>query len=213
MNSQKKIEQTLARSVCGGWDRSFLESILEQLAKGRELSIKQKQAIGKVIARNTPEHQSQHENWRVLYEKEYKQNALVLAKYHLRQPYYKPMAQDIISGKVPERGKFLRMHDNKYSKKVIVQHAASPRYSLGDYVIPRTAFDLYKHVEFERDMLWANQNKTIHNFKKRGGFVIEICDEIHSAAKGAKRYKLLPIGESIPLIVEERFLKKNRSQK
>jgi len=56
-------------------------------------------------------------------------------------------------------------------------------------------------------MVWTNQNNIIQNFKKRGGFVIETCKNIRCAAKGAKRYKLLPIGETISIIVEERFLK------
>jgi hypothetical protein len=207
MSTQKKIEESLSRPVCGGWDRAFLESILGQLSKGNTLSVKQKQTLGKVLARNTAEEQKKHENWSLIYDKEYRSSAVVLASYHISQPYYKAMAGDILIGHVPERGKFLRMYDNKYSKKVLTQHAAAPKYALGDYLIPRSSFDSYRHIEFEGDMIWANQNKLIQNFKKRGGFVIEVCKEIHSAAKGAKRYKLLPIGETISIIVEERFLK------
>ena len=44
-NAKTSIEAALSRSVCGGWDRSFLESILEQIAKGRDLSVKQKQTL------------------------------------------------------------------------------------------------------------------------------------------------------------------------
>jgi len=211
MHTDNEIEETLSRSVCGGWDRSFLESILEQVAKGRSLSLKQKQTLGKVMARNTVEDQQKHQNWTSIYEEEYKAAAIVLAAYHLRQPYYKAMAEDILSGNVPERNKFLRMHDNKYSKKVLAQHCADPKYEVGMYLVPRTTFDHYRHVEFEGDMIWATQNKIIQNFIKRGAFVMEICSEIHSAAKGAKRYKLLPIGETTPIIVEERFLKKRRA--
>jgi len=209
-DTQTKIEATLSRSVCGGWDRGFLESVLAQLAKGRPLSIKQKQTLGKVLSRNTEEDQAKHKNWTLTYEAEYRACAMVLAAYHMRQPYYKPMAQDILNGNVPERSKFLRMHDNKYSKKVLAQHAASPKFELGSYLLPRACFDSYKCVEFPIDMVWANQNRIVQNFKKRGGFVIEICKDIHSAAKGAKRYKLLPIGETTPIIVEERHLKSRR---
>jgi len=210
MDLKIKIEETLSRSVCGGWDRTFLESILEQQAKGRTLSIKQKQTLGKVMARNTEEAQKIHENWSSTYEKEYKQHALILASYHTHQPYYRPMSADILAGNVPERSKFLRMYDNKYSKKVLSQHAVAPKYAVGDYLCPRASFSSYKNVEFESDMVWTNQNKLIENFKKRGGFVLKVCDEIRSAAKGAKRYKLLPIGETMPIIVEERFLKTRR---
>jgi len=208
MIMEKKIEEALCRSVCGGWDRTFLESMLEHAAKGRTLSVKQKETLGKVLARNTAEQQSTHDNWITVYESTYKKEALVLAGYHLHQPYYRAMAADILNNKVPERTKFLRMYDNKYSKKVLSQKAASSKYAIGNYLVPRSTFDSYRHAEFENDMVWVNQNKTIQNFKKRGGFVLQICEQIRSAAKGAKRYKLLPIGETTPIIVEERFLKK-----
>ena len=209
-DAKTKIEAALSRSVCGGWDRGFLESILVQYAKGRTLSVKQKQTLGKVLARNTEEAQKTHENWACTYEDEYKTVAHILASYHQHQPYYKPMALDIIAGKVPNRAKFLRMYDNKYSKKVLSQHSAAPKYAVGDYLYPRSAFNSYQNAEFETDMVWANQNGIIQNFKKRGGFVLRVCYEIRSAAKGAKRYKLLPIGETTPIIVEERFLKRRR---
>ena len=42
---EEQIKQTLSRSICGGWDRGFLESILEQITKGRKLSGKQVETI------------------------------------------------------------------------------------------------------------------------------------------------------------------------
>jgi|ETNvirnome_2_300_1030623.scaffolds.fasta_scaffold01965_11 hypothetical protein len=204
---EKKIIHALSRSVCGGWDRGFLESILQQLAKGGDLSVKQREALGKVLARNTQEDQVNHGNWAVDYENEYSANARILAHYHSRQPYYREMAKDILAGYVPEQNKFMRMHNNKYSKKVLREAVRDPRFDVGNYVIPRTTFDSYKNCEFQNDMIWIRQNEVIKNFQKRGGFVIKICPEIYSAAKGAKRYTLLPIGEVVPIIVEERFLK------
>ena len=159
MVNQKKIERTLSRSVCGGWDRGFLESILEQTAKGRQLSVKQKQTLGKVLARNTEESQTKHDNWSSVYETEYRDSAMVLASYHMGQPYYRPMAQDILNGKVPERSKFLRMYENKYSKKVLSQHAATPRYGVGAYLVPRASFDSYRNIEFA-PATWAGAAKT-----------------------------------------------------
>ena len=209
-NTKTKIEEALSRSVCGGWDRSFLESILEQSAKGRDLSVKQKQTLGKVLARNDEVAQAAHDNWTDVYEKEYKKDALILASYHTHQPYYKPMSADILSGKIPERGKFLRMYDNKYSKKVLSQEAAPAKYKVGDYLVPRAGFSSYKHAEFPTDMLWTQQNLVVQTFQKKGGFVLEICEGIHSAAKGAKRYRLLGVGQSVPIIVEERHLKKGK---
>jgi hypothetical protein len=213
MNAKENIEAALSRSVCGGWDRDFLESILEQTTKGRALTLKQNQTLGNVLARNTPEAQTEHEGWSTSYESDFKDNALILAKYHLRQPYYKPMATDIIEGKVPERRKFLRMYENKYSKKVLAQSKSAPKYSVGDYINTRAAFDSYKNVEFEGQMAWTEQNKIVSNFKGRGGFILEIDRNIYSPAKGAKRYKILPIGCTTPLIVEERYIKLNKKRR
>ena len=117
------------------------------------------------------------------------------------------MAVDIIAGKVPQRKKFLRMYENKYSKKVLAQAQTTPRYKTGDYVVARASLDSYKHIEFEGDMLWSTQNNITQNFKKRGGFIVEIHQEIHSAAKGAKRYRILPIGAAHSITIEERYLK------
>jgi hypothetical protein len=210
MNYQQKIESALVLDVCGGWDRAFLESILEQIGKGRDLSVKQRQLLGKVLARNTQENQKAHNSWAAIYETNYKKEAIVLASYHQHQIYYRPMAADILEGRVPARSKFLRMYENKYSKKVLAQHNAICKYGLGDYLLPRTKLNIHKNVEFPPNMGWSHQNEVVQHFVKRGGFVVEVCRDIKSAAQGAKRYRLLPIGESVPVIVEERFLKKGR---
>lgn len=213
MSKVKKIEETLSRSVCGGWDRDFLVSVLSQLTKGATLSVKQRQTLGKVLARNTAEAEAEHANWAIKYDQEYKVQAKILANYHLHQPYYRELSRDILAGRAPERSKFLRMYDNKYSKRVLREHSRAPRYDVGEYLVPRAAFNSYKNIEFVGDMIWIQQNKIINSFQKRGGFVMDIMPEIRSAAKGAKRYKLLPVGVTTPIIVEERFLKVGKKKK
>tara|TARA_R110002110_G_scaffold168693_7_gene370352 strand:+ start:6521 stop:7240 length:720 start_codon:yes stop_codon:yes gene_type:complete len=213
MNTAKKIESALSLAVCGGWDRKFLESVLSQIEKGRDLSVRQRQTLGKVLARNTPEADTQHTSWAVIYEKEHKASAKILAMYHIHQPYYRPMSKDILKGIVPGRNKYLRMADNKYSKKVLHEAERVPRFNTNAYVVPRVMIDAHKNIEFQTDMIWTHQNKIIRNFKKRGGFVVAVLPDIRSAAKGAKRYKLLPIGETTPIIVEERFLKAAKKKK
>jgi len=213
MNVVKKIESALSLAVCGGWDRKFLESVLSQIEKGRSLSVKQSQTLGKVLARNTPEANAQHASWAVIYDNNHKATANVLASYHAHQPYYRDMSKDILKGIVPERNKYLRMANNKFSKKVLHEANREARFDINSYVVPRAMFDSHKDIEFQTDLVWPHQNKIIRNFKKRGGFVVAVLPDIRSAAKGAKRYKLLPIGETTPVIVEERFLKVGKKKK
>jgi hypothetical protein len=203
---EQKITETLSRSVCGGWDRGFLESILDQLVKGRSLSIKQKQSIGKVLARNGADAQGIHNNWQTEYIKKYKKDGIVLATYHSRQPYYKPMAADILADKVPEYKKFLRMYNNKYSRKVLAAHEQPARYAVNTHI------QAYKDIEID-SVAWTIQSSVVERFKKHGGFIMEIRPEIYSHAKGSKRYKILPIGSTIPVIIEERHLKLHRKTK
>ena len=214
MSTEKKINEALSRSVCGGWDRSFLESIMDQLAKGRQLSVKQKQTLGKVLARNDEESQKTHDGWEDEYLENYREDAMVLAAYHSRQPYYRPMASDILAGQTPQRFKFLKMYNNKYSKKVLAAHEAEPRFSVSDHVLPRANMSPYKDIEVEIDNIsYDMRSGGVSRFKKNGGFIMEVCPEIYSHAKGSKRYKILPIGATIPLIIEERHLKRSRKSK
>jgi hypothetical protein len=209
--TEKKIDEALSRPVCGGWDRDFLQSILGQLSKGRTLSSKQKQTLGKVLARNTQEDQSMHDRWQEDYMNHYQADAVVLAEYHARQAYYKPMAADILNRKVPQRARFLRMYNNKYSQKVLAEQKKEAKYGLSAHVGPRSTFNAYKHVEAQ-DLAWTDRSTSIDRFKRHGGFVLEILRDVYSHAKGSKRYKILPIGATIPLIIEERHLKLARKR-
>ena len=213
MNMKAEIEQALSRSVCGGWDRGFLESVLEQVDKGKTLSVKQKDTLAKVLKRNDETSQILHDNWASEYNETFKTHAKVLAEYHQLQPYYREMAKDILNDHTPERKKFLRMFNNKYSKKVITEYEKQPKYPKGDFVSPRASFVGFKNAEAESSIAYPAVRKSIERFTSVGGFIIEIKDVIYSHAKGAKRYRILPIGETIPLIVEERFIKLNRRKK
>ena len=214
MSLETKIEETLARSVCGGWDRTFLESIIDQIAKGRDMSVKQKQTLGKVLARNDQEAQVIHDSWGGEYVEKYQEDAIVLASYHSRQPYYRAMASDILSGEIPQRYKFLKMYNNKYSKKVLAAHQADPKFHTSQHVRPRSTMSFYKDVEMSiENASYEHRSGAVTRFKKHGGFVLAVCPEVYSHAKGAKRYKILPIGATIPLIIEERHLKQSRKSK
>ena len=186
-----EIEQTLLRPVCGGWDRGFLESVLEQISKGKTLSPKQRGTLAKVLGRNDELSQVVHDNWSTEYEKNHKTQARVLAEYHSVQPYYREMAKDILNDHVPERAKFLRMFDNKYSKKVIAEYEKEPKYSMGDFVSPRASFVGFRNAEAASSIAHPAVRKSVERFSRTGGFVIEIKKEIYSHAKGAKRYSKL----------------------
>jgi len=207
--SREEIEVSLALSVCTGWDREFLESVIAQMEKGRTLSGRQEQVIKDVLARNTPADDKAHATWAIDYAEQYASRAKVVATYYARTQYYQAMALDILKGSVPERKAFLRMMDNKYATKILEEAARPPRYTPADHIAPRAAFDSSR-AEAPEGTPWEARKEVFMKFGKNGGFILEVCGEIHSAAKNSKRYKILPIGATFPIIIEERYLKLKR---
>jgi len=207
---ENEIKQALSRSVCGGWDRGFLESILEQIGYGRKLSSKQIETVSKILDRNDESSQLVHEQWAETYVREHSREALCLANYYARTGYFRELSRDIIAGNVPDYRAYTKMSQNKYAQKVLATHRAGLKYEIGSLVTARANF-VSSHAYFDREdttqLPWVTVNEVLNKFKTRGGFIMEATDIVRSAAKGAKTYKILPIGASYPIFVEERYIK------
>ncbi len=208
-----QIKNSLMRPVCTGWDRGFLESVLEQIERGRDLSTKQVSTLNQVLERNSPDAQKQHEAWTDVYFEEHQADATVLARYYMTTGYFQKLAGVILSGEVPERRSFMKMKNNKYARKVLSVLNAVPKYNAGVYVLPRASLTKGR-IRFDDSkqftIPWSHAEAVFNTFKEKGGFVMGLHDTIYSAANGAKTYKILPIGATIPFIVEERYIKLKR---
>ena len=104
------------------------------------------------------------------------------------------------------------MYNNKYSQKVLAAHKQDARYAVSAHVDARANLNAFKDIEITH-LAWTTQSSVVAKFKKHGGFIMEVRPEIYSHAKGSKRYKILPIGATIPVIIEERHLKLHRKTK
>ena len=213
---ENDIKQALSRSVCGGWDRGFLESILEQVGSGRKLSTKQVETVTKVLLRNDEASQVMHDKWAETYVREHSHEALCLASYYTRTGYFRELSRDIIAGDVPDYVAYTKMSQNKYAQKVLEAHRANPKYEVGALVTARANF-ASSHAYFDREdttrLPWVTVNDVLKKFKTRGGFIMEVTGIVRSAAKGAKTYKILPIGASYPIFVEERYIKTQKRKR
>lgn len=204
---KKDIEDALARPVCSGWDRGFLESILSQIDRGRELSEKQITTATKVVLRNGEAAQLIHDEWESTFVAEHKEEAMVLARYYKSTGYFTELTRDILEGVIPDMRGYNKMRGNKYAQKVLETYHSKPKYQTGDYVLGRASCSSRN--------IWAGSNLSLgfaaaRIFKKKGGIILAVTNEIRSAAKGAKTYKILPIGSAIPVFIEERHIKLNR---
>ena len=199
--------------TCSQWAAGFADSIREQISKGRTLSDRQKVVCIKILKENNKEAQKSLANWETEYNTHHKKKATQLAIYYKSQAggYYGDVVKDILEGKVPVRGKYLKMRNNKYAKKVLAELERKPRFGTDDHIIPNSKF--LSGYSFNSSMMQTVGGETYvegdekRNFKARGGVIIGIDDKIVSAAKGSKRYIVLPFGSIKTYFVEERFLK------
>ena len=205
--------------TCSQWAEGFAESIRDQISKGRTLSRAQRAACRKILKENSKEAQAQLANWASEYKMHHKREANQLAIYYKHQSggYFGDLVKTILADEVPVRRKYLKMRNNKFAKKVLAEIERKPRFSTDDHIIPNSKFmDGYSWqnaMMASRDgKSWVTSEEKI-NFKSRGGIIIDVDDKICSAAKGAKRYLVLPFGSAETYWVEERFLKKKPKAK
>ena len=205
--------------TCTQWAEGFADSIRDQISKGRTLSLPQRAACRKIFKENSREAQKQLANWASEYKMHHKREANQLATYYKHQSggYFGDLVRTILADEVPARGKYLKMRNNKFAKKVLAEIERKPRFSTDDHIIPNSKFlDGYS---FKHPMMTSRNGQSYvtgeekTNFKSRGGIIIGIDDKICSAAKGAKRYLVLPFGSAETYWVEERFLKKKSKVK
>ena len=205
--------------TCSQWAAGFADSIRDQIKRGRTLSERQRATCHKILKENNKEAQKSLANWQSEYNMHHKKKAIQLATYYKSQAagYYGDLVKVILADEVPPRGKYLKMRNNKYAKKVLAEIERTPRFSTEDHIIPNSKFQ--EGYSFNAAMMSCRNNTGYvsgnekRNFKARGGIIIDVDDKIHSAAKGAKRYLVLPFGSAETYWVEERFLKKKAKVK
>lgn len=198
--------------TCSQWAQGFADSICEQITKGRTLSDRQKVVCYKILKENNEEAQESLANWHEEYNTKFKSLGYKISSYYQAQGggYYGNVSAPVLDGKVPERRAFLKMINNKYAKKVIAEIERKPRFSTDDHIIPNSKF-LTGYSATNR-MICTRSGQLPYkeireSFKARGGIILGVDEKIVSAAKGSKRYLVLPFGATEVYLVEERYLK------
>jgi hypothetical protein len=185
------------------WETDFLDSISRQLEKARKLSPKQNDLIQKIESKLTDEAIHAADEWAKTWGSEKQQIAKICAEYYLFAGFYfKDLAKQVLADPewVMPQASFERMCHNKYATKIITASQAKPEFSPGamvalrDNALRRLGYRFNKYVGVPL-------------------FVLEVLEKVTNAAKGTKRYKVLPSISMEVLEVEERDIKKFRKGK
>jgi len=189
-----RIEAILPRTGESSWDRGFLESILEQNRQRGSLSPRQIEILDRIESNHSEEAVTRAASWSESYTTEKQDRAKICAAYYkANPPYYGDLATKILSDDafVPTEKQYASITENKYAAKVLAAHYAEPLFSQG------------AKVEVRKTGGYGVAGKK--------GFVLQVNHGTPvSAAKGVKRYLILPVGEPTPVVIEERHLKRGR---
>ena len=194
----ERIEKTAARgtSTLTDWERSFLGSLLDSAKKWGRLTARQHEVYQRIERKSDPANIKAANTWRMNFSDEMRQSAIFAANYYKANPPYFSDAADRIlndSSYVPSEKLYRKMVLNKYVQRAM-QHAQSgPLYAIGSMVKVRNSQSV-------KGLLARHRNKPV--------LIVEAQQDVTSATKGARKYKVLPIGGDKPIETEERYLKK-----
>ena len=192
-----RVETLLARLEDNrSWGYGFLESVLGQARQGYTLSARQLEVIAKLESENTDSHLSERKVFVQRYTDEstgLRERALVAAKYYLTTPYFRDIALQIVENDefVPSFSQYNKIVENKYAKKILAGHFAEPKFPTGSLIQFRATSPTRAN---KKAMVIATDHRTPV-----------------SPSAGNKVYQVLPIGETVPVVIEEKHLKKWRT--
>lgn len=194
-----RLEQLLARiEDKSSWACGFTESVLSQAKEGKVLSRRQLEIVAKLELENTDEVLEQRAGFATKYNDEttgLKERMIIASKYYMTTPYFRDIAREVLGNEnfVPTLSQYNKVVENKYAKKILAGHFAEPKFPTGSLAqlratAPRRAF---------KKVMVIKTNYTSPT----------------SACAGNKVYQVLPIGETTPIVVEERHIKTWRAAK
>ena len=199
----KRLNAVCERTAEDSWDRGFINSLQSRVMTGGRLTDRQIGILTKIEANHDDAAMSVRAAFVADYQADrdnIKSDMLVVAKYYEKANYFRGVVFKVLNNPtfVPSVGEYNKMVKNKYAQKVLREHYAEPKYSTGSYVQPRSGSP-------------ARLRRLLGG---KPAIVIQTdAGPIVSAAKGAKLYKLLPIGGADTITVEERYIMKARKVK
>lgn len=198
----ERLNAVCERTEESSWARGFVNSLQGQIMGGRELSHKQLDMLGKIESEHNDEAMTARQTFIADYKTNkdgMRDNMIVCANYYRPSGYFRLLSEKVVEDNdfIPTLSEFNKMTKNKYAIKVLAEHKAEPKYAVGSYVLPRAGNYAVKHACGGKPCIVVAVN----------------ASPIVTAAKGAKIYKLLPIGKAETLYAEERAIMKARKVK
>ena len=195
-----RIEKAAVRgtSALTDWERNFMGSLLDSAKKYGRLTAKQHDVFQRIEKKTDPAVIAAVNTWRENWTTDMRESLLFAARYYkANPPYFGDVAERILndSSYVPSEKLYSKMVENKYVQRATQNAQAHALYEVGSMVTVRTG---------------ASIRGPASGHRGKNAIVLEAQTSITSATKGARTYKVLPVGAAFPIETEERYLKKKR---
>ena len=172
-------------------------SLLDSAKKYGRLTAKQHDVFQRIEKKTDPEVQAARKTWNEAWDESKREATVFAANYYkANPPYFGEVAERILndSSFIPSEKLYRKMVENKYVQRAW-QHAQSAAlYEVGSMVTVRDSGSVAGSIRY---------------YRGKDAIVLEAQDNL-SATKGARIYKVLPVGAALPIETEERYLKKKR---
>tara|TARA_R100000008_G_scaffold86348_1_gene79038 strand:+ start:1633 stop:2268 length:636 start_codon:yes stop_codon:yes gene_type:complete len=189
---KNRVDSLLSEDDVTEHTKSFLHSLEKYINDNGGLTEKQYGALREIEVNINEKKSLGHREWLKTYDGEKKRIVKICAQYYeANPPYFAHLVQQILKDPdfIPTKTQYRAMCENKYAKKVLTAAFSKPVFKNGDV------------VQIRKTAPWE--------LKKNLAIVIESKESpVVSAAKGAKPYIILPVGEKEFIECEERHLKK-----
>ena len=199
-----RLNTLRARTEPTSYANGYTESLINQVKADRRLSERQMEILRKIEAEHDDGAMADRAKWVEGYKNDptLRNDAIVVAHYYKTTGYFRSTADAIIDDEsfIPTYSQYNKMVKNKYAQKVLAAHSDKPKYEQGQLVTFRSSAG-------------AAERRCGDGYLKPTVPMMVIAVDaapVTSAARGAKKYKLLPVGKAETLIVEERHIMKAR---
>ena len=172
-------------------------SLLDSAKKWGRLSAKQHDVFQRIEKKTDPAHQAAVATWRENWTTNMREAITFAANYYkANPPYFGDVAERILndSSYIPSEKLYRKMVENKYVQRAMVNAQSASLYEVGSLVTVRDSQSVVG---------------PIRSYRGKDSVVLEVGENL-SATKGARIYKVLPIGAAQAVETQERYIKKKR---
>jgi len=181
------------------YERTVLESMLDQANRRGNLSEKQVRFYNSIASNYTENALVEKREWEAGFVGKKLDDLMIIARYYKAQgSYFLALVDKILSDDsyIPNKSQYRKLCENKYAQKVLTEHYKDPKFEVGQQVY------------------LVSKAPSVRLNLQRGGIVLRAnAEPIENSCKGAKKYLVLPIGDPHGVVVEERWLKSRRDKK